>query len=478
MEQHKHSLELMKNASTPTERQELQRRYGVSWSVLCKLPYFDIVKYHLIDPMHNFYLGTAKHMVKIWKDRGLLNQENLILIQSRIDELNIPYGVGRIPYKIGSNFSGLTADQWMNWTNLFSLYALQDILPPLDLHCWSLFVQASTLFRQYSLSVDDLTRADEKIMEFLKLFESHYGKECCTPNMHLHAHIKECILDFGPIAAFWTFPFERFNGILESFSKNWMKPEEQITRKFLSFQELTAIEIVPELSDLASLCTTNDSSGSLQQTMNNPFSLYCCKKNVVCSYHLINSEYSDLHEMLGKVFEIYFCDSDIEDLAITYSILYPLHDNEIAHIPRKHFAFYSIKVLSEHYLSIKSHSQRSAAVMAFWGDSTINAPGFPIKIGIVQYFFNHLPIFVVNGGRETKHLFAKVQWYQEHIRPHHFNHPVQLVSTLFESGSPYSFIPVSRFLCRCATSPSLSLSFDYGVDNAIAVCPHFIAHAQ
>ena len=89
MEQHKHSLELMKNASTPTERQELQQRYGVSWSVLCKLPYFDIVKYHLIDPMHNFYLGTAKHMVKIWKDRGLLNQENLILIQSRIDEINI-----------------------------------------------------------------------------------------------------------------------------------------------------------------------------------------------------------------------------------------------------------------------------------------------------------------------------------------------------------------------------------------------------
>ena len=233
---------------------------------------------------------------------GLLNQENFSLIQSRIDELNIPYGVGRIPYKIGSNFSGLTANQWMNWTNLFLLYALQDILSPLDLHGWSLFVQVSTLFRQYLLSVDDLTRADEKIMEFLKLFESHYGKECCTPNMHLHAHIKECILDFGPISAFLTFPFEKFNGILESFSKNWMKPEEQITRKFLSFQELTAIEIVPELSDLASLCTTIDSSGSLQQTMNNPFSLYCYKKNVVCSYHLINSEYSDLHEISGKVF--------------------------------------------------------------------------------------------------------------------------------------------------------------------------------
>ena len=63
----------------------------------------------------------------------------------------------------------------------------------------------------------------------------HYGNEYCTPNMHLHAHIKDCILDFGPISAFWAFPLERFNGILESFSKNWVKPEDQIMKKFISF---------------------------------------------------------------------------------------------------------------------------------------------------------------------------------------------------------------------------------------------------
>ena len=57
--------------------------------------------------------------------------------------------------------------------------------------------------------------------------------------MHLHTHIKECILDFGPISTFWAFPFERFNGVLESFS---IKPEEQIMRKIVSFQELTTMQ--------------------------------------------------------------------------------------------------------------------------------------------------------------------------------------------------------------------------------------------
>ena len=132
---------------------------------------------------------------------------------------NVPFGVGRIPYKVGSNFAGMTADQWMNWTNLYSLYALKDVLPSQDLKCWSLFVQASVLLRQYSVSQAALAEADAKLLEFCNMFEVHYGKESCTPNMHLHAHIKECILEFGPISAFWAFPFERFNGILESFSK-------------------------------------------------------------------------------------------------------------------------------------------------------------------------------------------------------------------------------------------------------------------
>ena len=96
--------------------------------------------------------------------------------------------------------------------------------------------------------------------------------------MHLHAHLRECILDFEPVSAFWAFPFERFNGILESFSKNWVKPEDQIIRKFLSFQELMTIPSVTEFSDLATLCLQDDSTGSLHYTKCNPYSLRSYKK--------------------------------------------------------------------------------------------------------------------------------------------------------------------------------------------------------
>ena len=73
---------------------------------------FDIIRNHVIDPMHNMYINTAKHMIKVWKESGLLCQEHLPVIQQKLYEMNVPYGVGRIPYKVCSNFSGLTADQW------------------------------------------------------------------------------------------------------------------------------------------------------------------------------------------------------------------------------------------------------------------------------------------------------------------------------------------------------------------------------
>ena len=52
--------------------------------------------------------------------------------------------------------------------------------------------------------------------------------------MHLHGHLKECVLDYCPIYNFWCFGFERFNGILSSFKTNNRCIEIQLMRKLLS----------------------------------------------------------------------------------------------------------------------------------------------------------------------------------------------------------------------------------------------------
>lgn len=195
------------------------------------------------------------YMISIWKEIGIIGTIELGIIQCRVDEIVIPHNIGQIPNKISSKFSSLTADQWRNWTNVYSLYALRGVLPEEHYTCWSIFVEASIILSQHSISMEDVNKADEKLHVFCKTFETIYGKESCTPNMHLRCHIKECILDFGPISSFWVFPFERYNGIMQSFLNNWISPELQMMKKFVAYQNITAIQdkdinTSPELSTL------------------------------------------------------------------------------------------------------------------------------------------------------------------------------------------------------------------------------------
>ena len=47
-------------------------------------------------------------------------------------------------------------------------------------------------------------------------------------------HIKEWILDYGPICDFWLFSFKRYNGMLESLPNNKKNIEPQIMDRFCS----------------------------------------------------------------------------------------------------------------------------------------------------------------------------------------------------------------------------------------------------
>ena len=51
-------------------------------------------------PMHNFLLGTAKHVMSLWKDKGVLDGMQLELIQDKVDRMRIPSHIGRIPHNI------------------------------------------------------------------------------------------------------------------------------------------------------------------------------------------------------------------------------------------------------------------------------------------------------------------------------------------------------------------------------------------
>ena len=180
----------------------------------------DPVRFHVIDPMHNLLLGTAKHAMRVWTDDNIIKKSHLKKLHDSIQKIIIPAEVGRIPLKIMSSFAGFTADQWKNWTFIYSPVVLKDLLPPLHYHCWLLFVNACRILCSPIITKDDVENADNYPVLFLRTAKCVYGSSYFTPNMHLHFHLKECVLDYGPVYSFWCFAFERYNGILGRYHTN------------------------------------------------------------------------------------------------------------------------------------------------------------------------------------------------------------------------------------------------------------------
>ena len=57
---HRIHAEMVRKASTQSKNEELDTKYGVYYSSLLQLEYFDAVRFTSKDPMHNLFLGTAK----------------------------------------------------------------------------------------------------------------------------------------------------------------------------------------------------------------------------------------------------------------------------------------------------------------------------------------------------------------------------------------------------------------------------------
>ena len=232
--QHKANALSTLSCNTPTNRKEKELDLGSRFTELFHLKYYDTVHYAIIDPLHNLFLGTAKRLVHHWIEIGILSNSTLKIIQVRVDNFNTPSTVGRIPRKIQSGFSNMTADEWKNWTILYSLIAFHDILPPQHMVCWRLFAKACTILCSSVITTNEIDHAQQLLCDFFVSVENLHGSRYVTINTHLHLHYSQCLTDFGPCYGYWLFSFERYNGILGKYHTNRKAIEVQLMRTFLN----------------------------------------------------------------------------------------------------------------------------------------------------------------------------------------------------------------------------------------------------
>ena len=445
--QHRNDVKTILKGSSKTERQRMESELGCRYSSLLQLPYFDVVRMLIIDPMHNLYLGTAKHIFsKIWVSKNYLDSVSLNAINERILSLMVPPEVrfNRLPSCM-QNPSSLTAEQWMLWVNYYSIFCLHELIPSQHLECWRRFVLASRLLCKACFGEDDIRLADALLLQFCTEFQSLYGSDCITPNMHLHAHLLDCVRDYGPMSSFWLFSFERFNGILGDEHTNNRSIEVQLMERFM--KDNSHIQLLSSIPSASSNVTSTFSHAVLDHaygfmskrhldvapdsTQNSVEGISPAPKYIICSFSEL--EVSMLRNIYLKVYPSLLSNgADIE---------FPQSFRKMAY-----FTINGQKVKNGQYILAKNvfpFSSSSSLIDSSY--SFVNAR--PAKIDYTFMYSIH-----VNGEMVNK-MFASVCWPMRHPLQHTIGKPYELwCISAFETCSKNFIVPISNFVTLLLTA--------------------------
>lgn len=455
---HRENCRKLLTETTKTGLSRLESKLGVRYSVLLTLPYFDPVRFTVVDVMHNLFLGTGKYMFKLWISLNLLTKNDLAAIENIISLYSVPHYLGRLPINISSNYGGYTAAQWQKWITLYSPVALKTILPNEHYCCWLLFVRACSILSRQIVSKNDVLVADMLLLNFCKKFELLYGKESCTPNLHLHNHLKDCLLDYGPSHTFWCFSFERLNGVLGSFHTNRKAIEPQIMKKFINTQNLQGIQHKAN-SQVLSLflheptsCTSsfNNEDDDYSNLFNS--SLLPLNPNTISLLLKFNKNVT----MLPPIHEDIFSADLLKDLNLFYSMIYPDFTIESA---TPFFVRCGRVTVCKQLIGSTMNSRcsnSSSVVCAYWpvGDCDMSSVNYSarMRIGTVQYFCKHQVTLCLPNSNQynQEHILAYIKWNQRHSEENWYGISATVCSNMYEPATACSFIPVQRIHSVCA----------------------------
>jgi len=393
----------MKSAA---ERDRFEGETGARYSPLAKLPYYNMITMLAIDPMHCLFLGTGKHLLKTYIERGILSAESLKKVTHFLQEARkkAPEEVGRIPRTIleVEDIDNLTADEMKNFLLSFAIPILHDFLPDQDYEILKDFVRGCVFLSTRVLPQGDLERADQFLLSFCEGAEKLYGSSFCTPNMHMQLHVADSIENFGPVYSFWLFGFERFNGLLGSFYSSNRCVEEEIMRKFSQNTLLNAVEVEPSHHSLINPVRNKEQKGSLQSEVLSEDSFLAYIESFDPSTLFLTSDPFGIPEgkkmfekfneqMAGILYEFYS-----KNFSEGNSSVFFKHDNVTV--------FHTLRVGSERFDSVSQKTNRSFVLASFESGGYTRI--YPAQI---LMFFQHN---IKEDGKIIPFTFAVVQFFK------------------------------------------------------------------
>ncbi|GET67105.1 uncharacterized protein LOC110233779 [Rhizophagus irregularis DAOM 181602=DAOM 197198] len=428
LDEHRRNAELWRLCKSEEERKRHVSSTHVRWSELLRLPYFNPIRYLVVDPMHCLFLRIAHWIIKkLWIDGNKITKQDLEKMEKRAKYIQIPADLGRIPNKIatGEGFSRFTADQWKMFVLIYAIPLMWDLLAEPDRQILGNFVRACSLLVYRIIDCDILNEAHERLLKVATLIEENYGPERITPNLHLCLHIADCCRDYGPLYSFWCFSFERMNGILGSFPNSNRQIEPELLRIIMRNWRLDNLVSVQsnnvKLVEALKLIQPRSTSGSLAAYDNfNYTELYQFRKVFFQEVDetIVGSEPfpeemltpcknrvalpDDIYQILTEYYNIAY---DLQFVTIAESTSTSSRDAIV--VPNMVDQFGRVRISAEVFGSAMAPRYlKNANVLAKFIQNNETTDLFP---GQVQYYFEHT---VRISGELKTHRLVFVKWYK------------------------------------------------------------------
>ena len=286
------------------------------------------------------------------------------------------------------------------------------------------------------------------ILLFLSLWASFYGVSATTLNhiigflhhvfstsilnLHLHLHLSNCCIDYGPCYSFWLFSFERYNGILSRFHTNHQSVEIQMMRKFMKNMNIRSIagdfENIPSDNHFFfDGLLTSDSSGTSNKTLFGQ-NLSSVKVNTLLltsgtSVFPTLNYIEDIPVKLLSPFVLHGFDFDVVvHLTTSYKMFLPDVNEHIPQLCRKHRCALWV---SEHLNRSKHSSENFICIQAYWpeSDGTITTECKTLWTGKLEHFFSQK---LCASGELKEVTMVKIKWFEEHPKRTCLMEPIEI----------------------------------------------------
>lgn len=182
---------------------------------------FDLTNSFVIDYMHNIVLGITKLLIDLWfgdhrltHKKAAMSPKNRNLLNERLLKLKPCSYVTRKPRSLLERAS-FKAIEYRCLLLYYLRFGLSGLIESDKIKHFELLSAATYMLLRSKISEIEAREASDMLIRFADQFETIYGQEAVTMNVHMLRHYGSSVMQCGPLWSYSMFGFEKKIGILK-----------------------------------------------------------------------------------------------------------------------------------------------------------------------------------------------------------------------------------------------------------------------